>query len=240
VANEFPTAAPCTGAALSAQLDRRGAILDLRAIDRSLREVAEHFASINRNLDSPRERLDDHMVDHMMSGYAFIDALIEHKVDLLAFGQLRLLLELNALVLCGQDEQVRLEAKGHLKATDKHFFDNVDGGIRDVIEWHALHAHESAWLRAAGVYIRMLAEPELFIEGNHRTGALVMSYILVRAGKPPCVLTVDNAKAYLDWSALFTGKRKTGLALRCQMPWLKYRFAEFLQAQANPKFLRAA
>jgi len=26
--------------------------------------------------------------------------------------------------------------------------------------------------------------------------------------------------------------------LRCQMPWLKHRFAAFLQAHADPKFLR--
>ncbi|MEZ5890844.1 MAG: hypothetical protein R3D52_11800 [Xanthobacteraceae bacterium] len=240
MASELPTAAPCTsGAALSAQPDRRGAILNLAAIDASLREVAAHFASINPHLNSLRDRLDNHMVDHMMSGYAFVDALVERKIDLLALGQLRLFLELNALVLCGQDEQERLDAARHLTATDQHFFDNVDGGIRDVIEWHALHAHESAWLRAAGVYIRILAEPELFIEGNHRTGALVMSCILARAGYPPFVLTVDNAKDYLDWSTRLTGKRKGGFALRCQMPWLKRRFAAFLQAHANPKFLHA-
>jgi hypothetical protein len=56
---------------------------------------------------------------------------------------------------------------------------------------------------------------------------------------PPFVLTVDNAKEYLDWSMLFTGKRKGSFALRCQMPWLKRRFAAFLQAQADPKFLHA-
>jgi hypothetical protein len=240
VASDPPTAAPRTsGAALSAQPDRRGAILNLGAIDASLREVAAHVVSINPHLNSPRDRLDNHMVDHLMSGYAFIDALVEQKVDLLALGQLHLFLELNALVLCGQDEQVRLDAARHLAATDKHFYDNVDGGIRDVIEWHALHANESAWLRAAGVYIRILAEPELFIEGNHRTGALVMSCILARAGHPPFVLTVDNAKEYLDWSTLLTGKRKGGFALRCQMPWLKHRFAAFLQEEADPKFLRA-
>jgi hypothetical protein len=58
-------------------------------------------------------------------------------------------LELNALVLCGQNGQVRLESMPHLVATDKHFFDNLDGGIRDVFEWHALHASESVWIRAA-------------------------------------------------------------------------------------------
>ena len=177
------------------------------------------------------------MVDHLMSGYVFIDSLIEHKVDLLAFGQLRLLLELNALVLCGQDEQVRLEAVGHLKATDKHFFDNVDGGIRDVIEWHALHAHESAWLRAAGVYIRMLAEPELFIEGNHRTGALVMSYLLAREGRPPFVLTVENAKGYFDPSTLITKTKKGSFGMMYRMPGIKKDFAAFLKDQTDDAFL---
>jgi hypothetical protein len=50
-----------------------------------------------------------------------------------------------------------------------------------------------AWKRAAGVYVRTLSEPELFIEGNHRSGALVMSYILAREGYPPFVLTAENA-----------------------------------------------
>lgn len=214
-------------------------LLDLAAIEASLREVAQQFAHSNPHLACQRDSFDDVAVNHMLAGYAFIDELIERKVDLFAFGQLSLFLELNALVLCGRDEQMRSEAARHLSATDKHFFDNVDGGIRDIIEWHALHADESPWMRAAGVYIRMMSEPELFIEGNHRTGALVMSYLLVRGGQPPFVMTIDNAKDYLDWSAHFTTKRKTGLALRCQMPWLKRRFAEFLKTQADPKFLHA-
>ena len=97
---------------------------------------------------------------------------------------------------------------------------------------------KSAWRRAAGVYIRILSEPELFIEGNHRTGALVMSYILARDGHPPFVMTVDNAKAFLDWSTYFTTKRKAGLLLRCQMAWLKRRFAAFLKDHSETKFLR--
>jgi hypothetical protein len=218
---------------------RQGVVLDLAAIEASLREVARHFAHINPHLESRRDPFDDIAVNHMVAGYTFVDGLIARKIDLFALGQLSLFLELNALVLCGCDEQVRSEAARHLSATDKHFFDNVDGGIRDVIEWHAMHADESAWMRAAGVYIRMMSEPELFIEGNHRTGALVMSYLLVRGGQPPFVMTVDNAKDFLDWSAHFTIKRKSGLALRCQMTWLKRRFAGFLKAQADARFLRA-
>jgi hypothetical protein len=200
--------------------------------------VQARFTQINPGLDSRRDPLDPAAVDHMLEGYAFIDTLIGRQIDLFSFGRLPLFLELNALVLCGRDEQARSEAAGHLIATDEQFYDDEKGGIRDVVEWHALHAHESAWRRAAGVYIRMLSEPELFIEGNHRTGALVMSYILGCDGHPPFVLTVENVKPFLDWSTLFTTKRKTSPLFRCQMYWLKRRFAAFLVAQADPRFLR--
>ena len=216
----------------------QGRIFDLAAIEASLRAVEARFRRINPHLDSPRDPLDRAAVDHMLKGYAFIDRLIDQKIDLFSLGRLQLFLELNALVLFGQDEQERSESAGHLVATDERFYDDESGGIRDVVEWHALHAHESAWGCAAGVYIRVLSEPELFIEGNHRTGALLMGYILGRAGHPPFVLTLTNAKPFLDWSTLFTTRRKASLLMRCQMPWLKRRFAAFLAAEGDPKFLR--
>jgi hypothetical protein len=222
-----------------AATDWKGTIFDLPAIETSLCEVEANFATINSQLGTPREPLDRLVVRNLMSGYDFIDKLINSKVDLFALGQLRLFLELNALVLCGRDEQVRLDSTRHLAATDRYFFDNVDGGIRDVVEWYALHSNDSVWFRAAGVYIRILSEPELFIEGNHRTGALVMSYILGRDCHPPFVLTADGAKDFFDWSTLFSAKRKSGFLLRWQMPSLTRKFAEFLVAQADPRFLRA-
>jgi hypothetical protein len=85
-----------------------------------------------------------------------------------------------------------------------------------------------------------VSEPELFIEGNHRTGALIMSYVLARAGQPPFVMTARNAKAFLDWSTYLTTRRKTGLFLRVQMPWLKHRFAAFLRENADRRFLRTS
>jgi hypothetical protein len=239
VHTHFRARAPdAAGPVSSPRCESGGFILDLAAIEIALREVERRFADINPHLDSARDRLDRAAVDHMVSGYAFVDELIAHAIDLLSLGQLRMFLELNARVLCGCAVEVRSEVARHLAATEKHFYDNVDGGIRDVIEWHAIHADESAWMRAAGVYIRILSEPELFIEGNHRTGALVISYILARAGHPPFVMTVENAKTFLDWSTYFTTKRKASLLLRCQMPWLKRRFAAFLQEHADPKFLR--
>jgi hypothetical protein len=66
-----------------------------------------------------------------------------------------------------------------------------------------------------------------------------MSYILARSGHPPFVLTVDNAEGFWKWSELFASRRKNSLLLWWQTPQFIRRFAEFLRAQANPKFLRS-
>ena len=93
------------------------------------------------------------------------------------------------------------------------------------------------WRRAAGVYVRILSEPQLYIEGNHRCGALIMSYLLAREGKPPFVLTVDNAKAYFDPSTLINATRKTSFALLFKLPHLAQSFAQFLKEQADYRYL---
>ncbi|MDC7788953.1 hypothetical protein PQJ75_28385 [Rhodoplanes sp. TEM] len=213
-------------------------MLDLAAIEASLRVVAHAFARLNLSLRDPRENPDEGWIDRMMAGYAAVDRLVADEVDLFSFGRSRDWLELNALVLCGTDTTVRAEAAGHLAATEHRFYERSEGGVRDIVEWHALHAHESPWRRAAGVYIRMLSTPELFVEGNHRTGTLIMSWLLAREGLPPVVLTLDDAKPLLDWSGVFKARSKTGLRLRLEMPWQKRRFAAFLQRSACRAFLR--
>jgi hypothetical protein len=224
----------------TSESDAAGVVLDLAAIHTSLRQVQENFPSINVFLKSRRDHMDDRVVDNVMAGYAMIDDMLARNVDLFSLGHLRLFLELNATVLCGRDAQARLEAATHLAANEKHFYDQEGGGIRDVMEWYELNAASSAWGRASGVYVRMLSEPQLFLEGNHRTGALVMSYVLAREGHPPFVLTVGNARAYFDPSTLITTERKHTLAMHLHMSRLKNYFAEFLQAEANPKYLQAA
>src|SRR4051794_33683070 len=77
-------------------------------------------------------------------------------------------------------------------------------------------------------------------KGNHRTGALIMSYILARDGKPPFVLSVENAIGYFDPSSVIKGTRKTTFALLFEIPRIKKRFAEFLHGQADRKYLADA
>jgi hypothetical protein len=88
--------------------------------------------------------------------------------------------------------------------------------------------------------VRILSQPQLYIEGNHRTGALIMSYILVRDGEAPFVLSVENAREYFDPSTIVKETKKTTTTLLMKLPRIKKRFAEFLKNQANEQYLRAA
>jgi hypothetical protein len=208
--------------------------LDLTAIEVSLRAVQREFPRINAHLQSRRDELSDEVLENMMAGYALLDKAIVEGKNLMALGNSSQLLELNSLVLCGDNKKKRKQYAEHIKATRKYFYDQRDGGIGDIMDWCAKHRNESPWKKAAGIYVRILSEPQLYIEGNHRTGALIMSYILVSAGQPPFVLTVDNAKAYFDPSTLIKNTKKSSFGMLFRIPKIKKRFAEFLQEQTDP------
>jgi len=188
--------------------------LNRNAIATSLRDVQRHFPRINEILHSRRDSMTDEVVERMLAGYAFVDTALKSGVDLLHPTHLHNLLEINHIVLCGLDPRVRKEHRNHIEAVARRFYHHEEGYTIDrVVEWYGKHGHESPWKRAAGVYVRILSQPQLYIEGNHRTGALIMSYILAREGKPPFVLTVANAKAYFDPSSLIKETKKTTFTL---------------------------
>ena len=85
--------------------------------------------------------------------------------------------------------------------------------------------------------MRILSKPQLFIEGNHRTGVLVASYVLLRNGLPPFVLTVENARTYFDPSTVIRETNKLGPLALFRLPGIKKRFARFLQDQPGSDYL---
>jgi hypothetical protein len=214
--------------------------LDLKAIEQSLRDVQREFPKINERLHSRRDPMTNDVLDNMLAGYAFVDQAVADGVDRFTLRHATALLELNHIVLCGLSEQIRQEYQTHIEAATQRFHEQEEGNIGDILRWYYRHEGESSWKRAAGVYVRILSQPQLYIEGNHRTGALIMSYILVRDGKAPFVLTVDNAKAYFDPSTLIKETKKTATTLLTKLPRMKKRFAEFLRDQANSHYLRPA
>jgi hypothetical protein len=84
----------------------------------------------------------------------------------------------------------------------------------------------------------MLSEPQVFIEGNDRTGALVINYILAKEGQVPFVLTTANAKTYFKISALIKQLPRNGLVKMFRLPFLKARIADFLKGQAHTRGLK--
>ena len=211
--------------------------LNLPAIEDRLRDVQENFHLINKRLDDYRDPMTDEVVGNMMAGYKRVDQSIKMGVDLFALGNSKKILELNHLVLCRGEKSNECCTGKHLEASERHFYDDRRGGIRDLVEWQELHRSDTLWERVAGTYVRILSTPQLYIEGNHRTGALIMSYLLVREGRPPFVLTTENAKAYFDPSSLIKKTRKRSIAMLVKIPGLRKNFANFLKDQADDRFL---
>jgi hypothetical protein len=209
----------------------------LACIERDLRAVQKAFPEINGRLQMPRDEMSDRVVEHMLAGYAYVDRLLAERTDMLAMGRLSLMAELNHIVLCGTDPVERARAHQHMEATEQAFYDDRRGGVRDIMEWYERNRDATVWRRAAGVYVRMLSEPQLFLEGNHRTGALAMSYLLAREGAAPFVLTVDNAEAYFTPSALIRLTRKTSLLSLWRMPRIIGSFAAYLERVCDPSLL---
>jgi hypothetical protein len=175
-----------------------------------------------------RDPLDDRVVDNLLAGYAYVDGLVAADVDPFALGHLKHLLELNVLVLCGTSEERRAAYARHVEASERRFYGDDVTGIRNVVEWVADHGHAPPPERAAGVYARILTWPQLFIEGNHRTGALAMSYLLLRDGRPPFVLTPENAPTYFEISAALREIALQNPATRFRLSALSGRLAALL------------
>jgi hypothetical protein len=211
--------------------------LNLAAIEDALWNLQFAFTSINRDLDSRREPLDDETVGNMIEGYALINQLLTDRIDLFALGNSAYWLNINAVALCGRAGASAESNRSMLQATESRFYDDALGGFREIMDWYAFNLGKNVWWRAAGVYVHLLSEPQLFLEGNHRTGALIISHMLAREGRPPFVLTQSNARRFLNPSSMIKSSRRQGLIRSFRLRLETRSFAEFLKAQQNPRFL---
>lgn len=211
--------------------------LNIEEIEWTLRNVQKNFDAINESLDMRREPLGDAILTNMLAGYRYLNTLLEHGVTPLAKSELSSLLEMNHVVLCGPDIYARKEYQKHIQATAERFYNQEEFGISHIRKWAKKHKNDTPWKQAAGVFVMMVSTPQLFIEGNNRTGVLMASHILAYHGKPPFVLTVDNAKAYFDPSTLAKQTSKDMLGKLYKLPKIKKHFAAFLEANENPDLI---
>jgi hypothetical protein len=211
--------------------------MNLSAIESALVKVQRDFPHINASLTASRDPLTDEVVANMLSAYRRVDYYLEKGVDLFGLGESERLLELNALVLCGDSSHQPEPSGVRAAANARQFYETEAGGVGGLMEWLDLHRKDSVWKRAAGVFTRVLSRPQLYVEGNHRTGTLLMSYLLAREGRPPFVLTVDNARLFFEPATVIKKRKKHGLDNLWRLPKLTSRFARLLEEQADSHFL---
>ena len=212
--------------------------LRLGRIEEELRDVQRHFASINAVLRSRRDDFTDTVRQNMLAAYEFLDAIVHDSVDLFSDQGLEALLQLNHLVLLGRDYDRRAFSR-HISTTRQQFFTNFSHYLKPIRRWYRKHETENPYKVASQIYVGVLSQPQLYQEGNHRTGSLIASGILLQSGCPPFVLTRQNAVAYFNPSSeiKFTDKRTVRGKLR--LPKYRRRFRDFLQQNVSPKFVRA-
>jgi hypothetical protein len=195
--------------------------LDLASIEQCLRALQADMDRVNRALTVPREPLVEDMIRNMIDGYAYVDDVVRGGIDALAPGNAHVFLELNARVLCGTDPAERVALAEHLEATEERFYSQQGGGIEVVIEWLKRHRKDAVEKQAAGAFVEVMSEPQLFIEGNNRTGALMMSYLLARQRRPPFVLSPSNAISFFTIAAAITRRRRNGWSMLFAAPRLR-------------------
>lgn len=202
-------------------------LFDLDRIEATLRTMADpgHWESL------------PDVLNRLLVGYRYVDRLLVEGVELLDLGQSRHLLELNHIVLCGTSPKTRAEAADHLAETERVFYEGRPGGIADFNDWRERNRGLAGAELAAACFVRIVSSPQLYVEGNQRTGMLVASYVLARAGAPPLVLSAATKPEAARLFGEIKECPKTRLVKQPRLWKLQRRLTAFIVASADPALL---
>lgn len=215
---------------------------DFDAVNASLLSVEEDWERIDDELDAlgigrKDTPFDSRLRTNMMSAYQHLDELLESGVEPFAPGTIQEMLVLNNHVHYGDDKKLLQEYSSAIDAT----WDKMRVQSKPIAKWYGKHKHtrgDDPRKIAAEVYVSILGQPQLFIEGNHRTGSIIASWINMYHGYPPFVLSRDNAIAYFAPSAeikkfadksTWRGKRK--------LPKYRKSFLRFWEENIDEQFV---
>ncbi|WP_319380697.1 hypothetical protein [Thiomicrorhabdus sp.] len=212
--------------------------LNIDAIRSSLLDIQHHFSDINSQLSVKRSPPSDEAIENLLAGYAKIDAYLAEDFNLFAMGNSHALLELDYIVLFHSADIEENEQNTQFQATKQHFYEAEDGGIGGLMEWLELNDNTNVWKQVAGVFCYMVAQPQLFLEGNHRVATLVASYLLMKEGHAPLVVTVENARLFFEISEQMKEKHKNSLIHEFfSLPRLTNSFAQLLEESQSDAYL---
>ncbi|TVQ25778.1 MAG: hypothetical protein EA383_07330 [Spirochaetaceae bacterium] len=208
---------------------------NLDGIHESLTQFCTEFEAINDRLAMRRETFTGQMAEQIVEAYGYLNGLLDQNMDLFTPAGLHGLLELNHIVLCGTDADNRTHYYTHLEETRKSFISR----IKPIKDWVLKKRNESnPYQLATGFYSRQLSRPQLFLEGNHRTGNIVLNYLLISKGSAPYVVSAEDAHTYLDISGdiKFTDNGNY-LDTALRMPGHRKRFKAFLKERVDERYL---
>jgi hypothetical protein len=169
----------------------------IKTIRQSLNAVRKIFPQLNERLTRKREELTAGIIRNIMDAYEYLNGLLDKDIDIFSPAGLYSILELNHIVLCGTDEDQRAEYHRHIMETRRRFQDNIE----PIMKWYGKAKKKARpYLIATGFYARALSQPQLFIEGNHRTENIVINYILLSYQEPPLIISPENAYEYFEAS----------------------------------------
>ncbi|MGD0646248.1 MAG: hypothetical protein ABSA75_15255 [Candidatus Bathyarchaeia archaeon] len=173
-------------------------------VEQSLIRVEKNWKKIDDELDLRKIGRKDTPFNadiraKMMNAYELLDNLLRNGIEPFSKESLEEICELNNLVHYGLDSRLRQEYVKAIVANSKKYYKNID----PIINWYENHMKKEPHpLKvAAEVYVAILGHPQLFIEGNHRTGSIISSWINMYYGYPPFVLSLKNAIPYFGPSA---------------------------------------
>jgi len=202
--------------------------LNLTEIDAALRTLLE-AGSGHGPPDVPgHEPLNEDVLRRLGTGYAYVDALLRDRIEIFRYGATKHLVELNHRVLCGTTPERRASFAKHLRETERKFYDTRPG-IAGLLDWYQRNRNRTATRLAAGAFVQVVSAPQLFIEGNRRTAALMASYLLARDGEPPLVVTEGSLAAYMTLTDRCASINRTGLTGMVGATVMTGRLARFFE-----------
>jgi hypothetical protein len=218
--------------------------LHLEQIASSLKTVETHWTEIDDELDRRGIGRKDTPFDavvktRMASAYSYLDDLLRERIPPFSTESIEPMLLLNQRVHYGTDHRLLSEYRKALEATADQFYRSI-GSIQERYERHKKRGKHPLEL-AAEIYVCILGYPQLYVEGNHRTGSLITNWISVYHGFAPFVLSADNALAYFAPSMeIKSSVDKTTWRGLARLPKYGKSFLQFWEKHIDNRYLMGA
>jgi hypothetical protein len=215
----------------------------LKNIEESYTLVLKNWQNIDDELDTLKigrkdTPFNEKLMENMLLAWEYVDFILKHSRHQLFSGKGGPeLLEINNRVHYGTDLQLREEYRKAIEANTVKFSENIVP-IRKYYRKH-MKQRTSVYHIAAEIYIAILGIPQLYIEGNHRSGSIAASCINLENNKPPFVLTVENAISFFRPAQEIKkfNKRSVWRSLT-KLPKYKSDFKKFWKNHCDMQFAR--